>query len=130
MSTAAPHKILFERANIKVTDTRFETGFEIFPIKKISSVRIDVEKRRTRVGIPLVVAGLAALFAGMLDNLPVLIVSGTAFTVGGVMLCFARVNRSVVLTTRGRDVKALTSKDTALIQSVTTALREAIERRA
>ena len=131
MSTAASNKILFERANIKVTSTRFDNGFETYPIKKISGVRVEVAKRRTRVGIALVVAGSLALLAGMLTSFPMLIVSGAAFTVGGVMLCFARVNSSVLLTTRGgRDVKALTSKDTALIQSVASALREAIERHA
>lgn len=123
------NNIRFERANIKVSDTRFETGAESFAIKKISSVRIESEKRRTRFAIPLLVAGVVALLAGMFANIPVLIVSGAAFIVGGAMLCFARVNSSVVLTIRGRDVKAITSKDTALIQAVATALREAIAQR-
>ena len=125
----SPNKIRFERANIKVSDTRFETGAESFPIKKIKSVRIESEKRRTRFAIPLLVAGVGALLAGMFANIPVLIVSGAAFIVGGAMLCFASVNSSVVLTIRGRDVKAMTSKDTALIQAVAAALREAIAQR-
>ena len=131
MSTAGTNKILFERANIKVTHTRFDNGFETFPIKKISGVKIEVAKRRTRVGIAFVVAGAVSLLAGLLTSFPVLIVAGAAFTVGGVMMCFARVNSSVLLTSRGgHDVKALTSKDTALIQSVASAIREAIERHA
>lgn len=131
MSTAGTNKILFERANIKVTYTRFDNGFETFPIKKISGVKIEVAKRRTRVGIALAIAGSLALLAGMATSFPMLIVSGAAFTVGGVMVCLAKVNSSVLLTTRGgRDVKALTSKDSALIQSVASALKEAIERQA
>ena len=125
----SPSKILFERASVIVSDTRFETGAESFPIKKIKSVRIESEKRRTRFAIPLLVAGVGALLAGMFANIPVLIVSGAAFIVGGAMLCFASVNSSVVLTIRGRDVKAMTSKDTALIQAVAAALREAIAQR-
>ena len=123
------NNIRFERANIKVSDTRFETGAESFAIKKISSVRIESEKRRTRFAIPLLVAGVGALLAGMFANIPVLIVSGAAFIVGGTMLCFASVNCSVVLSMRGRDVKALTSKDSALIQAVAAALQEAITQR-
>ena len=125
----SPSKILFERASVIVSDTRFETGAESFPIKKIKSVRIESEKRRTRFAIPLLVAGVGAFLAGMTANIPVLIVSGAAFIVGGAMLCFASVNSSVVLTIRGRDVKAMTSKDTALIQAVAAALREAIAQR-
>lgn len=125
----SPNKIRFERASVKVSDTRFETGAESFPIKKISSVRIESEKRRTRFAIPLLVAGLVALLVGMFANIPVLIVSGAAFIVGGAMLCFASVNCSVVLSMRGRDVKALTSKDSALIQAVAAALQEAIAQR-
>ena len=125
----SPSKIRFERASVIVSDTRFETGAESFPIKKIKSVRIESEKRRTRFAIPLLVAGVGAFLAGMTANIPVLIVSGAAFIVGGAMLCFASVNSSVVLTIRGRDVKAMTSKDTALIQAVAAALREAIAQR-
>ena len=124
-----PIKIRFERAGVKVSDTRFETGVESFPLKKISSVRIESEKRHMRFAIPLLVAGLVALLVGMFANIPVLIVSGAAFIVGGAMLCFASVNCSVVLSMRGRDVKALTSKDSALIQAVAAALQEAIAQR-
>ena len=129
MSTATPNKILFERANLKVTDTRFETGAETFTIKKISGVRIDFEKRHTRNGVLLVAGGIASLLGGALITLPLFIVLGAACVVGGAMLCFAKANGSVVLTTRGRDVKAFTSKDAALLQAITAALREAIERR-
>lgn len=126
---AGPNKIFFETANIKVTDTRFETGVETFPIRKISGVRIDTEKRRTRTGIAFILAGVVALLGGMLGNFGVLIMSGAALTVGGAMLCFARVNCTVVLTMRGADVKALTSKDAALILSIVSALQEAIANR-
>ena len=129
MSTATPNKILFERANIRVTDTRFETGVETFPIKKISGVRIDFEKRHKRTGALLVSGGIAALLGGAFINLPVFIVLGAACIVGGTMLCFAKANGSVVLTTRGRAVKAFTSKDGALLQAIVAALQEAIERR-
>lgn len=129
MSTAAANKILFERANIRVTDTRFETGLETFPIKKISGVRIDFEKRHTRTGVPLVAGGMLALLGGAFIGVPLFIVLGAACVVAGAMLCFAKSNGSVVLTMRGRDVKAFTSKDAALLQAITAALREAIERR-
>ncbi len=125
----SPTKIRFERASVKVSDTRFETGAESFPIKKIKSVRIESEKRRTRFAIPLLVAGVGALLAGMFANIPVLIVSGAAFIVGGTMLCFASVNSSVVLSMRGRDITALSSKDSALIQAVAAALQEVIAER-
>ena len=124
-----PNKILFERANIKVSDSRFDTGNESFAIRKISGIRIEREKRNARSGSGLVVAGVLALLGGLLGNLPALIVAGAACIVGGTMLCVARVNRSVVLTTRGKDVKALTSKDGALIEAVATALHAAIEKR-
>ena len=126
MNAAGPNKIFFETTSITITDTRFDTGRDSFPIRKISGVRVESGKRHTRTGISLVVAGLAALLSGMLGNVAVLIVLGAAFTVGGAMLCVARVNRTLVITTRGRDVRALTSKDSALIQAVTSALQEAI----
>lgn len=127
--SAPPNKILFERANIKVSDSRFETGFESFAIRKISGIRIEREKRNVLTGSGLVVTGLLALLGGLLGNLPVLIVAGAACIVGGTMLCVGKVNRSLVLTTRGKDVKALTSKDGALIEAVATALQAAIEQR-
>lgn len=129
MSTAAPNKILFERVNIRITDARFETGVETFPIKKISSVRVDFEKRHTRTGVLLVAGGMLALLGGAFIGVPLFIVMGAACVVAGAMLCFARANGSVVLTVRGRDVKAFTSKDGVLLQAITAALREAIERR-
>jgi hypothetical protein len=45
------------------------------------------------------------------------------------MMCFAKVNHSVVLTVRGEDVKTITSKDSAMVQDLTAALRAAIGRR-
>ena len=129
MSHSAIGKVLFERAGVKVTASRFETGFASFPIKKISEVRVDAEKRRVRVGIPLAVAGLAGLIAGALMNIPLFIVAGAAFTVGGAMMCFARVNHCVVLTMRGEDVKTVTSKDATLVHDLMAALQAAIAQR-
>ena len=74
-------------------------------------MRRDTEKRRKRVGIALVLAGVATLLGGMIVNVPLLIVSGAAFTVGGAMMCFAKVSGTVVITTRGREVRAVTSKE-------------------
>lgn len=129
MSTAAANKIFFERGNIKVTATRFESGIDSFPIRKISGVKIETEKRNTRTGIALVAGGGVALLGGVLTNFPLLLVFGAAFTVGGAMMCLAKVNRTVVLTTRGNHVRALTSKDGALIHAVVGALRDAIRQR-
>ena len=129
MSNAAPGKILFERAGVRVTESRFETGFASFPIKKISAIRVDAEKGRVGVGVPLAIAGLAGLIAGALSNIPLLLVVGAAFTVGGAMMCFAKVNRCVVLTMRGEDVKTLTSKDAALVHDLAAALTAAIVQR-
>ena len=129
MKVPSPDTIFFETTNIKVTSTRLETSFESFPIKRISAVRVDAEKRKTRVGLPLVFVGLTSLLAGALSNLPVLIVAGAAFTVGGAILCLAKVTSSVVITSRGRDVRVHTSKDAALIHAIANALREAMARR-
>jgi hypothetical protein len=129
MGTAAANKIFFERGNIKVTSTRFETGTDSFQIRKIGGVKVDAEKRNTRTGIALVVAGVAALLGGLFTALPVLIVAGAAFTVGGAMMCFAKVSSAVVLNVRGQDVRALTSKDGVLIQDVVAALRAAMDER-
>lgn len=81
-------------------------------------MRIDTEKRRKRVGIALVLAGVAALLGAMIVNVPLLIVSGAAFTVGGAMMCFAKVSGTVVITTRGREVRAVTSKEGILKTAV------------
>jgi membrane associated rhomboid family serine protease len=129
MRTESQNKIFFERANIVVTDTRFDTGSESYPIRKISGVTIESAPRRTRMGIVLVVVGVAALLGGMVGNLAILIVSGAAFTVGGAMIFFAKVTHTVVLTTRGRDVRAMTSKDAALISAIATALKAAMATR-
>ena len=129
MSTTLPNKVFFEHGNIKITGARFETGFESYPVRKISGVRIEAGKRNARTGIALMVAGSAALLGGMFGNIPVLLVTGAAFTVGGAMIFFAKVNSTVVLTTRGHDVRALTSKDSALIGSVAAALSEVIANR-
>ena len=53
MKHAAPGKIFFERANIKVTESRFSTGAEIFPIKKIIAVNVVTGRRNLRTGLPL-----------------------------------------------------------------------------
>jgi hypothetical protein len=129
MSTATASKVLFERGTIRVSTTRFETGFETYPIKKISAIRIDAEKRRTAVGIPLAAVGAAGLVAGALTNIPLFIVAGAAFTVGGAMLSFAKTNRSIVLTVQGREQKAITSKDAALIQAIVVAVQDAMAQR-
>ena len=129
MKAAATDKILFEQADIKVTETRFQTSTESFQIKRISAVRIASEKRKTRIGIPLAIIGGTALIGGALSNLPVLIIAGAAFAVGGTMMCLARVTSSVVLTVRGQDVNAITSKDRALVQTIADAVRDAIARR-
>lgn len=129
MSNAAPGKILFECSRVKVTESRFDTGFASYPIKRISAVRVDTEKRRLRVGMPLAISGLAGLIAGALTNIPLLIVAGAAFTVGGAMICFAKVNRCLVLTVRGEDVKTITSKDAALVRDLAAALTAAISQR-
>ena len=129
MSHSAPGNVLFERAGVRVTASRFETGFATFQIKKISAVRVDVEKHRLRIGVPLAIAGLAGLIVGALTNIPLFIVAGAAFTVGGTIMCFAKVNRCVVLTMRGEDVKTFTSKDAALVQDLIAALQTAIAQR-
>ena len=129
MKAAASDKIIFEQGNIKVSETRFQTSSESIQIKRISAVRVATEKRKTRIGVPLALIGGTALIGGALSNLPVLIVAGAAFTVGGTMMCLARVASSVVLTVRGRDVNAITSKDRKLVQAIADAVREAIARR-
>ena len=129
MSNSAPANVLFERAGIKVTASRFETGVASFPIKKISAVRVDSEKRRVRVGMPLAIGGLTGLIAGALTGIPLFIVAGAAFAVGGAMMCFAKVNHCVVLTMRGENVKTITSKDAALVHELAAALRAAITQR-
>lgn len=129
MAQAAPSEVLFERASVKVTGTRFDTGALSFPIRKIDRVKVSTERTSRRTGIAFLVGGVAALLGGGLSNLPVLIVAGAALIVSGAMMCFAKVRRSVVLTTRGHEVRALTSKDAKLIQSVVTALEDAIARR-
>lgn len=129
MRTTSPNKTFFERASIKVTGTRFDTGAESFLIKKISGVRIESGKHHPRIGAALLSVGAAALIGGLLGSLPVLIVSGAAFTVGGAMMFFVRVDCSLVITTRGRDVKVMRSKDVALLESVASALKEAMANR-
>lgn len=129
MKAAAPDKILFEQANIKVTDTRFQTSTESFHIKRISAVRVTSEKRKTRFGVPLAMVGGTALVGGALSNLPALIVAGAAFTVGGTIMCLAKVRSSVVVTVRGQDISAITSKDQALVRSIADAVSDAIARR-
>ena len=129
MVTVATNRILFERGNIRVTDSRFETGTETYPLRKISGIRVEAERRNLRTGVGLASVGLLALLGGMFTSFPVLIVTGAACTVGGAMLCFKKISRTVVLTTRGRDVKTVTSKDGALIESIAAALREALQNR-
>ena len=129
MSTASSNRIFFETGKITVTASRFESGTDSFPIRKISGVKIATEKRDTRTGIALVAAGVAALLGGAFTNFPLLLVAGAAFTVGGAMMCFARVSHTIVLTTRGNDVRALTSTDGALVRAVVAALQDAIGQR-
>ena len=129
MPAADTNKIFLQAGKIIVTATRFNSGAETYLIKKISGVRVESEKRHTRVGIALMLAGVALLLGGLLANLGVLIMLGAALAVGGAMLCFARVNRTIVLTTRGADVRAVTSKDAVMIESIVSALREAMAAR-
>ena len=56
-------------------------------------------------------------------------VKKTNYYLLGAMLSFARVDCSLVVTTRSRDVKVMTSKDAALLESVASALKEAMANR-
>lgn len=129
MPAADPNKIFLQVGKITVTASRFNSGTETYLIKKISGVRVESEKRHTRVAIALMLLGVALLAGGLLANLGMLIMLGAALAVGGAMLCFAKLNRTIVLTTRGADERAVTSKDVAMIQSIASALREAMAAR-
>ena len=129
MPAADPNKIFLQAGKITITATRFNSGAETYLIKKISGVRVASEKRHTRVGVALTLVGVALLAAGLLANFGVLIMLGAALAVGGAMMFFAKVNRTIVLTTRGADVRAVTSKDAVMIESIASALREAIAAR-
>ena len=129
MPAKDPNKIFFQAGKITVTATRFNSGVETYLIKKISGVRVESEIRHTRIGIALMLAGVAVLLGGLLANFGVLIMLGAALAVGGAMLCFAKLNRTIVLTTRGADVRVVTSKDQVMIASIESALREAMATR-
>ena len=129
MPAADPNKIFLQAGKITITATRFNSGAETYLIKKISGVRVASEKRHTRVGVALTLVGVALLAGGLLANFGVLIMLGAALAVGGAMMFFAKVNRTIVLTTRGADVRALTSKDIVMIESIVSALREAMAAR-
>lgn len=129
MPAADPNKIFLQAGKITITASRFNSGAETYLIKKISGVRVASEKRHTRVGVALTLVGVALLAGGLLANFGVLIMLGAALAVGGAMMFFAKVNRTIVLTTRGADVRALTSKDIVMIESIVSALREAMAAR-
>ena len=129
MPAADPNKIFLQAGKITITASRFNSGAETYLIKKISGVRVASEKRHTRVGVALTLVGVALLAGGLLANFGVLIMLGAALAVGGAMMFFAKVNRTIVLTTRGADVRAVTSKDAVMIASIVSALREAIAAR-
>ena len=129
MPAEDPNKIFLQAGKITVTATRFNRGAETYLIRKISGVRVESEKRHTRIGIALMLAGVALLLGGLLANLGMLIMLGAALPVGGAMMFFAKVNRTIVLTTRGADVRAVTSKDAVMIESIVSALREAMAAR-
>ncbi len=129
MPAEDPNKIFLQAGKITVTATRFNSGAETYLIRKISGVRVESEKRHTRIGIALMLAGVALLLGGLLANLGMLIMLGAALPVGGAMMFFAKVNRTIVLTTRGADVRAVTSKDAVMIESIVSALREAMAAR-
>ena len=129
MPAADPNKIFLQAGKITITATRFNSGAETYLIKKISGVRVASEKRHTRVGVALTLVGVALLAGGLLANFGVLIMLGAALAVGGAMMFFAKVNRTIVLTTRGADVRAVTSKDAVMIESIVSALREAMATR-
>ena len=129
MPAADPNKIFLQAGKITITASRFNSGAETYLIKKISGVRVASEKRHTRVGVALTLVGVALLAGGLLANFGGLIMLGAALAVGGAMMFFAKVNRTIVLTTRGADVRAVTSKDAVMIESIVSALREAIAAR-
>ena len=129
MPAEDPNKIFLQAGKITVTATRFNSGAETYLIRKISGVRVESEKRHTRIGIALMLAGVALLLGGLLANLGMLIMLGAALPVGGAMMFFAKVNRTIVLTTRGADVRAVTSKDAVMIESIVSALRETMAAR-
>ena len=129
MPAADPNKIFLQAGKITITASRFNSGAETYLIKKISGVRVASEKRHTRVGVALTLVGVALLAGGLLANFGVLIMLGAALAVGGTMMFFAKVNRTIVLTTRGADVRAVTSKDAVMIESIVSALREAMAAR-
>ena len=129
MPAADPNKIFLQAGKITITASRFNSGAETYLIKKISGVRVASEKRHTRGGVALTLVGVALLAGGLLANFGGLIMLGAALAVGGAMMFFAKVNRTIVLTTRGADVRALTSKDIVMIESIVSALREAMAAR-
>ena len=129
MPAEDPNKIFLQAGKITVTATRFNSGGETYLIKKINGVRVESEKRHTRIGVALMLVGVALLLGGLLANLGVLIMLGAALAVGGAMMFFAKLNRTIVLTTRDADVRVVTSKDAVMIASIVSALREAMAAR-
>lgn len=115
---------------VQVTSARFVVGHQTYPINGITSVApFSVAPNRNGpfllIGIALIV--LFGGFAGQSGGTAVLgLIMGA---IGIALVALAKPTHGVTIMTAGMNVRALVSKDIALVHGVVTALNQAIAMR-
>ena len=114
---AAHPAAIYDEGNITVTPTRLVVGSTTYPVAGITSVRTDTATKPLLIAVVFVVCVLAA--------------EGTFGFVLGIGLAaaayFLTLRHTLVLTTAGQEVRALSHKDPQRIRRIAAAVSHAVD---
>lgn len=113
-----------QEGDVTVTSARIVVGSKTYPLNGITSIRH--EKKTPGLALPITLMAIGAIIAmqpdGAFFGIPV-------FAVGIAFLFLRKPAHSIVLSSAGRDVEALSSKDKGLIEKIVVAANDAIVHR-
>jgi hypothetical protein len=112
-------KVFFEHGDVKVTNARFITGGQTYAMSNVTSVKAFEEKPKRFGGIVVLIVGL--LFALNVPVVGLLLAGAAAFYLYSLKTFY-----HVMLFTAGGEASALKTEQREYLNSVVSALNEAI----
>jgi Family of unknown function (DUF6232) len=115
--------VFFDENNVQVTNARFVVSGQTYAMNGVTSVKSVREIQNPSRIFPIIM-GLAGLIS--LQSSPLIGILLIAAAVAIWILIKSKTTDTVVLSTSGGEVKALSSEDIGRIQRIVTALNDAI----
>ncbi|WP_373033956.1 DUF6232 family protein [Sulfurovum sp.] len=115
-------KVFFEKGNVSVSNSRFMVDGQTYAMNNVTSVKAGVKKADRSGAVLFCIIGLGCLFgSGYVFWLGIILI-----VIGVIAFKGAKDEYTVVLNTSAGENQALISKDKFHIESVITALNDAI----